>query len=83
MSYSTAEVSDILGVSEGKIWMWDRLFSQIPTKRAKWEEKHLIRLRIIKHLVYEEKYTNEGVRRRLKKGWKRKCPHCGKPIIKD
>jgi len=83
MSYSTAQVSDMLGVSEGKIWMWDRLYAQIPTKRAKWEAKHIIRLRIIKHLIYTDKYTTEGVRKRLAKGWKRKCPHCGEPIIKD
>lgn len=83
MSHSTKQVSDILGVSQGLIWMWDRLFTHTKTKRQKWEPNNIITLRIIKHLIFVDKYTTEGVRRQLRKGWKRTCPHCGKPVIKD
>ena len=71
MFYKIGDVSEILDVKPYVLRYWESEFSQIRPSRADsnqrtYQKKDLEVLSEIKRLLYEEKLTIEGARRRLK-----------------
>ena len=80
--FRIGEVSRIIGVETYVLRYWESEFSQIRPSRADsnqrtYQRKDLEVLSEIKRLLYEEKLTIEGARRRLKqeKTQKTSTPH--------
>lgn len=70
--YRIGEVSHILGVEPYVLRYWEMEFPQIRPSRADskqrtYQKKDLELIKEIKHLLYDEKLTIEGARKRLKK----------------
>ena len=71
--FRIGEASSIIGVEPYVLRYWESEFSQLKPKRADskqrtYQKKDLETLLEIKRLLYEEKMTIEGAKRRLKKG---------------
>ena len=69
--FRIGEVSRIIGVEPYVLRLWESEFAQIRPRRADskhrtYERKDLEIIMEIKRLLYEEKLTVEGARRRLK-----------------
>ena len=70
--FRIGEVSRIIGVEPYVLRFWESEFPQIRPARADskqrtYQKKDLELIKEIKHLLYEEKLTLEGARKRLKK----------------
>lgn len=70
--FRIGEVSRIIGVEPYVLRYWESEFPQIRPSRADskqrtYQKKDLELIKEIKHLLYEEKLTLEGARKRLKK----------------
>jgi DNA-binding transcriptional MerR regulator len=70
--YRIGEVSRIIGVEPYVLRYWESEFPQIRPSRADsrqrtYQKKDLELIKEIKRLLYEEKLTLEGARKRLKK----------------
>ena len=70
--YRIGEVSRIIGVEPYVLRYWESEFSQIRPSRADskqrtYQKKDLELIKEIKRLLYEEKLTLEGARKRLKR----------------
>ena len=71
--FRIGEASSIIGVEPYVLRYWESEFSQLKPQRADskqrtYQKKDLETLLEIKRLLYEEKMTIEGAKRRLKKG---------------
>ncbi len=71
--FRIGEASSIIGVEPYVLRYWESEFSQLKPQRANskqrtYQRKDLETLLEIKRLLYEEKMTIEGAKRRLKKG---------------
>ena len=70
--FRIGEVSRIIGVEPYVLRYWESEFPQIRPSRADskqrtYQKKDLELIKEIKHLLYQEKLTLEGARKRLKK----------------
>jgi len=69
--YSIGEVSDLIGVEKHVLRYWENKFGLLsPGKNSAgnrvYKEKDINIIKIIKHLLYEKKYTIEGANNVLK-----------------
>ncbi|HHE46355.1 MAG TPA: MerR family transcriptional regulator [Bacteroidetes bacterium] len=69
--YSIGEVSRLLGIDQHVLRFWETEFRELaPLKRKggrrQYRESDLRVIRRIKKLLYEDRYTIEGARRRLR-----------------
>jgi len=70
--YKIGEVSKILGVNTYVLRFWETEFPFLKPKKTKggqrlYTKKEIEMLILIKKMLYEEKYTIEGVRKKLSK----------------
>ncbi|NLA75225.1 MAG: MerR family transcriptional regulator [Deltaproteobacteria bacterium] len=70
--YRIGEVSRIIGLEPYVLKYWEMEFPQIRPSRADskqrtYQKKEVELIKEIKHLLYDEKLTIEGARKRLKK----------------
>ncbi len=68
--YSIGEVCDLTGLKSHVLRYWETQFDVLsPTKNSAgnrvYRPKEIELILLVKHLLYEEKYTIEGARRRL------------------
>ena len=68
--YSIGEVSRILQLDQHVIRYWETEFKELNPRKRKngkrlYQENDIDTIRIIKKLLYDEKYTIEGARRKL------------------
>jgi len=69
--YSIAEVSEITGIKPYVLRFWEKEFGLLKPKKNKagnrsYQQKDIDLINQIKHLLYEEGYTIEGARSKLK-----------------
>ncbi|WP_022850125.1 MerR family transcriptional regulator [Limisalsivibrio acetivorans] len=72
--YKIGEVCELTGLKPSVLRFWEKEFKQLrPVKSGGgqrfYTRKHIELLETLKVLLYEEKYTIEGVRRRLGGGY--------------
>ena len=77
--FRIGEASSIIGVEPYVLRYWESEFKQLKPQRANskqrtYQKKDLETLLEIKRLLYEEKMTIEGAKRRLKQKSKKKAP---------
>ena len=68
--YKIGEVSKLLNVKTSTLRFWESEFRQLnPVKTASnqryYTKKHIDFLKILKSMLYDEKYTIEGAKKRL------------------
>ena len=69
--YSISEVADMLGLKSHILRFWESEFPALRPRKNRagnraYTERDIKILRLIKHLLYEEKFTIEGARKRMK-----------------
>ena len=69
--YTIGEVSNLIGVKPYVIRYWETEFPSLkPRKGAgrirKYDEDHILLLKKIKYMLYEQRFTIEGARQRLR-----------------
>lgn len=85
--FRIGEASRIIGVEPYVLRYWESEFSQVRPRRADsrqrtYQKKDLEALLRIKELLYEEKMTIEGARKRLKQE-KNMAPEASRPHLKE
>ncbi len=85
--FRIGEASRIIGVEPYVLRYWESEFSQVRPRRADsrqrtYQKKDLEALLRIKELLYEEKMTIEGARKRLKQE-RNMAPETTKPHLKE
>ncbi len=75
--YRVGEVSQLVGVESYVLRYWEKMFPQLKPEKDESGQRVYIRSDIdmvlrIKNLLYEERYTIDGARKKLKEGIKDK-----------
>ncbi|MDZ4121050.1 MAG: MerR family transcriptional regulator, partial [Candidatus Cloacimonadaceae bacterium] len=70
--YTIGEVSNLIGVKPYVIRYWETEFPSLKPRKGqgrirKYDEDHILLLKKIKNMLYEQRYTIEGARQKLKK----------------
>ena len=83
MFYRVGEVSQLVGVESYVLRYWEKMFPQLKPEKDESGQRVYTRSDIdmvlrIKNLLYEERYTIDGARKRLKEGSKDKSKSRGK-----
>jgi len=78
--YSIGEVSIILDINTSKIRFWEKEFETIKPKKNKkgnriLKKKDVKKLKLIKHLLKEKKYTIDGAKKKIRKNPKKTETH--------
>ncbi len=68
--YSIGEVSRLLGIDQHVLRYWETEFKELAPRKRKggkrlYKESDLQTVRLIRKLLYEDRYTIEGARRKL------------------
>ncbi|MBT4482528.1 MAG: MerR family transcriptional regulator [Candidatus Latescibacteria bacterium] len=69
--YSISDVANMLGLKSHILRFWESEFSVLRPRKNRagnraYTERDIKIIRVIKHLLYEEKFTIEGARKRIK-----------------
>ena len=69
--YSIGEVSRLLGIDQHVLRYWETEFKEIAPRKRKggkrlYKESDLQTVKLIKKLLYEDRFTIEGARRKLR-----------------
>ena len=69
--YSISEVADMMGVKQHILRYWESEFSMLRPRKNRagnraYTERDIQIVQMIRHLLYDEKYTIEGAKRHLK-----------------
>lgn len=80
--YKIGEVSRIVGVNPHVIRFWENEFPHLKPRKTRggqrlYTKREIDTLLLIKRLLYEEKYTLEGVRRKLNRIYQDSQTHRG------
>ena len=78
MFYRVGEVSQLVGVESYVLRYWEKMFPQLKPEKDETGQRVYTRTDInlvmrIKSLLYEERYTIDGARKKLKEGNKHKA----------
>ena len=78
--YRVGEVGQLVGVESHVLRYWEKMFPQLKPEKDETGQRVYTKSDIdvilrIKNLLYEERYTIDGARKRLKEGSKYKSKH--------